>query len=149
MLHKLARESAKVQSKKILIMPSPSQSSGESVPEQERSFGPYSQGEVRTLFTANEIFKTLLRLEHRVEILEQARDNHKEKIEQVTVQVNESKFSFLILQGAVAQHGDRLRKLDNVVYAAKVIAGVTGTIIVALLGLLYTYLSHHVTLVFK
>jgi hypothetical protein len=61
-----------VSSKKILIMPNHSQSSEHVPPEQERSFGPYSQGEIRTLFTANEIVKTLVRVELAVENLEKA-----------------------------------------------------------------------------
>jgi hypothetical protein len=67
----------------------------------------------------------------------------------VSRQADEGKFSLSILEGAVAAHGERLRGLDNLVYAAKVIAGAIAAILVTLLVPILTYLYHHTTVVFR
>ena len=139
-------------SKKILIMASRSQSPEDvSRRDEDSSSGagvPLSTTNIQTVFTATDIWKILGGLEQSVHSLKANTALHEEKIQQVTRQADETKFSLSILDRAVAIHADRLRGLDNFVYAAKIIASAIAALIVALLVPLITYLYHHITLTF-
>jgi hypothetical protein len=113
-------------------------------PRDERSYGPYSQEEIRSLFTASQIFKTLVKVELEVEDLEKSRESDDSRIRQAVRQLDESRFSLAILEGAVARHGERLRKLDNIVFAVKIIGGAIAAILVPFI----TYLYRHTTVTF-
>src|SRR6266403_1634874 len=129
---------------KLLIM---SSTPGSLPPENQGPVlapGPITPSDVRTLFTAVDIYRSLGTLEKAVDILESTTKSNVEKIHQVTRQADETKFAFSILDKAVALHGDRLRRLDKVAFVGEIAGAIVAAgIFVPLLTYLVTYLVHY------
>ena len=125
-------------SKKVLIMPSqPHPSPDNRTRENEGSPlapGPITPSDVRTLFTAVDIYKTIGRLEHAVETLESAKDSFGEKQAQIVQKVDKVEYILSNLQRANVSQGERLGHLEKEFYAGKVLGGiiVAGGILLAL-----------------
>jgi hypothetical protein len=77
-----------VSSKKILIMPSRSEPSREGVPPHEEGIPvapgpPIAPSDMRTVFTAVDLYRSLGRLEHAVEVLKNANVRHEKDLYQL------------------------------------------------------------------
>ena len=102
--------------------------------------GPISASDIRTLYTVIDIQRTLGGMEHAIRSLENTSNSHAEKLQQIGRQTDRSEFALLILEKATALHGERIQRLDKVVFVAEVIAA--GLVTAGVLVPLITYIVH-------
>jgi ABC-type transporter Mla subunit MlaD len=108
--------------------------------------GPVTLNDLRSVFTAVDIFRSLGRLEDAVDGLKATTKSHTEKIEQLTHKTDRAAFAIPNLRKAVAQNTTdlnqlgqkRVAKLENFAYAVQLIAVVSATV----LTWIFTYLWH-------
>ena len=138
-------------SKKVLIMPNPAE---RALPEGEGPVlgpGPLSASDVRTLFTAVDIHRTLGRLEHAVEVLETTTKSHGEKVQQLIQKTDKTDFALPIIENAITRHGEELIQLGKEVHTAKTLGNIALSIIAGggILLAVLIYLYHRLAPFFK
>jgi hypothetical protein len=100
--------------------------------------------DVRTLFTAVDIDRSLGRLEHAVEVLETATKSNGEKIRQLIQKTDQTDFTLPIIENAIARHGTELIQLGKDVHTAKTLGNIALSIIAGggILLAVFAYLYH-------
>ena len=107
---------------KVIIMSTRPQSPVPGGAPSERE-GPISASEIRAVHTAVDIQRTLGRMEHAVEVLENTTKAHGEKLEKLH-QIDRAQFELVVLENAVALHGDRIRGLEKVAHFAEFVGAI-------------------------
>ncbi len=135
---------------KVIIMASPLVPAANEAPLAP---GPLTPSDIRTVFTAVEIYRKLGGLEKAVDILEAATKSNIEKIERLTNKTDEMAFHVPNLEKAIARHEKDLNELgrrhdkditelEKVVHTAKTFGAVAlSGIGLAILGYLYHHLA--------
>jgi hypothetical protein len=82
--------------------------------------GPISASDMRTLYMGVDIHRTLGRMEHAIEVLEDTAKSHSKKLERV----DRMDYSLPVLENAVALHADRIRALERVAHFAQFIGAI-------------------------
>src|SRR5450759_4703837 len=136
-----------VPSKKVLIMPIQPQPLPEATPPEREGAafgpGPFSASDVRTLFTAIDIYRTIGRLEHAVEGLESATRSHGEKIQQLIQKTDQTAFAVPVMENAIARHEKDLNQLGKIAHTAKTFGNIALTLTSGIGVAILIYLYHH------
>jgi len=102
--------------------------------------GPIMPSDIRTLFTAVDVYRSLGGLEKAVEILETATKSNAEKIERLTHTSDQTAFAVPILENAIARHDKDLNELGRIAHTARTL----GQIALSGIGVaILVYLYHH------
>jgi len=137
-----------VSSKKVLIMPSPSQPSPESLPAEGEGLplapGPYSPSDMRTLFTGADIWRTLGRLEEAIETLQTTTKSHDEKIQLLIQKTDRTAFAVPVMENAIARHDKDLNQLGKIAHTAKTFGYIALTLISGIGVGILIYFYHRV-----
>ena len=132
--------------KKVLIMPSRPQPSPDNItPESEGpplAPGPITPSDVRTLFTTVDIYRTIGRMEHAVEVLERTTNAHEERIQQLIQKTNQTAFAVPVMENAIARHDKDLNQLGKIAHTAKTFGYIALTFISAIGVVILIYLYH-------
>jgi hypothetical protein len=106
--------------------------------------GPFSASDVRTLFTAIDIYRTIGRLEHAVESLESATKSHAEKLQQLIQKTDQTAFAVPVMENAIARHEKDLNQLGKIAHTAKTLGNIALVLTTSCIGVaILIYLYHH------
>jgi hypothetical protein len=83
--------------------------------------GPLSTTDILTLQTGLDVIRSIVRMEHTVEVLERTTNAHGEKIQQLVRQSDRSEFSLGLLDREHVIQAEKLKHLDRVVFVIEVI----------------------------
>ena len=104
--------------------------------------GPITPSDIRTLFTAVEIYRSLGGLEKSVNILETTTKSNVEKIEQLMRKTEQTAFRVPIMENAIARHDKDLNELGRIAHTAKTFGNITLTLISGIGVVILIYLYH-------
>jgi hypothetical protein len=139
------QERAYVQSKKIIIMASRSQSPiPEDIPRESQmpAFGPgpYSAGEIRILNLLLDIKEKLGGMGHATKILEDTSKTHDERLLEVIREADKTASVLPSMQNTIARHDKDLNGLGKVAHTAKIPGYIALTLAGAIGAAFLTYL---------
>jgi hypothetical protein len=106
--------------------------------------GPMTPSDIRTLFTAVDIYRSLGGLEKAVDILETTTRSNVEKIEQLIRKTDQTAFAVPIIENAISQHGKDLNELGRIAHTAKTLGQIALTFALSGIGVaILVYLYRH------
>jgi hypothetical protein len=109
-------------------MPTPPQPSSEATPPEREGTafgpGPFSATDVRTLFTAVDIYRSLGRLEEAVDILKITTKSNLEKIQQLIHKTDQTAFAIPGMEKAIARHENDLNQIGKIAHTAKTLGNI-------------------------
>jgi hypothetical protein len=83
--------------------------------------GPISASDMRALYMGVDIHRTLGGMEHAIRSLESANSSHGEKLQQIVRQTDRTDFALSILEKATVLQGEKIQRLEKVVFVIEVI----------------------------
>jgi hypothetical protein len=136
-----------VSSKKVLIMPSPSQPVPENVPPESAGRplapGPITPSDIRAVFTAVDLYRNLGKLEKAVDILEGTTKSNVEKIQQLVEKTDRTAFAIPVMEDKIARHEKDLNQLGKIAHTAKTFGNIALSIASGAGIAILIYLYHH------
>jgi hypothetical protein len=136
-----------VSTKKVLIMPSPSQPTPGNIPPEGESLplapGPITPSDMRTVFTAVDIYRGLGRLEKAVDILEATTKSNVEKIQNLIQKTDQTAFALPVMNDKIARHEKDLNQLGKIAHTAKTFGNIALSIASGAGIAILIYLYHH------
>jgi hypothetical protein len=139
--------------KKILIMATRPQPSPDNVPQESGgpalAPGPLTPSDMRTVFTAVDIYRSLGRLEKAVDILESTTKSNVETIQQLTQKTDQTAFAVPVIQNTIARHDKDLNELGRIAHTAKTLGYIALTLAASGIGVaILIYLYHRLAPLF-
>jgi hypothetical protein len=86
--------------------------------------GPITPSDVRTLFTAVDIYRSLGRLEKAVDILETTTKSNVERIQQLIQKTDQTAFAVPGMEKAIARHENDLNQIGRIAHTAKTVGNI-------------------------